>query len=425
VVQAIAARADGIDLRWVATGDDGWVGRPDRYEIAASPLELTLFEFERTPFRFSFPATVDAGGEEAATIAPLPRDTHWWIAVRAVDAEGHRSPLSEPIEATTLAAGPHVEDHDPPLAIGDLKVTAVSLTQARLTWTAPFDDAPVGRATSYEVRWAIVPLHEGNFPAGTSVPVAAWPRLAGAVETLWVEPPASGFRFFAVRARDAAGRVSELSNLAQLAAPATPPARVGDLTVVAAPESTIALRWSATGGDGGLGMPASYEVRAATSRLTAEEFDRAPYRFVKPALATSGSPESTFVIRVPRWLHLWIGLKARDQFGFRSSLSNVVETETVTEQPPSSAFRLELASNPARAPVRFRWSAGSLGARPTLVVHDVTGRRVRTLPLGPGSFGLALWDGNDADGRRAPAGLYFAALSASSRRSVARIVLLP
>src|SRR4030095_14508767 len=42
-----------LHLRWIATGDDGWVGRPARYEIAASPLLMTSVEFERAPFRYA------------------------------------------------------------------------------------------------------------------------------------------------------------------------------------------------------------------------------------------------------------------------------------------------------------------------------------------------------------------------------------
>jgi len=300
----------------------------------------------------------------------------------------------------------------------------VTLTTARLVWTAPDDDVALGRAVRYELRWAPSPLQAQTFQAGFLVATPQWPRLAGSAETLWVQPPSSGTRYYSIRSFDAAGHVSPLSNSFGLTAPSIPPARVGDLRVIAASDSRVILRWTATGEDGAVGRAAFYELYADAETLSTSNLAGASYRFTIPVTARAGDPEST-AVSLPRWLHLWVGLRARDQFGIASTLSNLVEVETASASAPTG-FALELASNPSRVPVRFRWSTATAGgAVAHLALHDVTGRRVRDFSLRAGSTGFVVWDGVADDGRRLPAGLYFAVLSTPSRRAVTRVVLLP
>ncbi|MBM4118845.1 T9SS type A sorting domain-containing protein [bacterium] len=61
-----------------------------------------------------------------------------------------------------------------------------------------------------------------------------------------------------------------------------------------------------------------------------------------------------------------------------------------------------------------------------LAIFDVAGRRVRALFAGPqpAGAGSAVWDGRDAAGHPAAAGLYFARLSTGGRRETQRLVLL-
>ncbi|MEZ4396165.1 MAG: FlgD immunoglobulin-like domain containing protein [Candidatus Krumholzibacteriia bacterium] len=61
-----------------------------------------------------------------------------------------------------------------------------------------------------------------------------------------------------------------------------------------------------------------------------------------------------------------------------------------------------------------------------LSVHDVRGRRLRTLAEGwqPGGERTATWDGRDARGRALPSGVYLARLEAAGRVESLRVVLL-
>ncbi len=67
---------------------------------------------------------------------------------------------------------------------------------------------------------------------------------------------------------------------------------------------------------------------------------------------------------------------------------------------------LKVSPNPARGAVRFAWSAWQPSGRPLrLEVLSVDGRRVASLTLD--ARGAVSWDGRDAAGRLAPAGMYF------------------
>ena len=81
------------------------------------------------------------------------------------------------------------------------------------------------------------------------------------------------------------------------------------------------------------------------------------------------------------------------------------------------------APNPTRGPARFTLALPA-AATVEVAVFDAAGRHVRTLLSGaggPGSLPL-LWDGLDARGRRADAGVYFLRASASGSTATRRLV---
>jgi len=79
--------------------------------------------------------------------------------------------------------------------------------------------------------------------------------------------------------------------------------------------------------------------------------------------------------------------------------------------------------NPSRGVARFALALPAAGTA-DVAVFDVAGRRVRDLfsgGAGPGSLSLA-WDGLDARGQRAGAGIYFVRASASGSTATRRLV---
>lgn len=85
-----------------------------------------------------------------------------------------------------------------------------------------------------------------------------------------------------------------------------------------------------------------------------------------------------------------------------------------------------LSENPTRGAARFRLSLPD--ARSVAVdVHDVSGRRVRSLAaprtLGAGTHTVA-WDGDDDSGAHVPAGVYFVRLTAGLASEASRVVVV-
>ncbi len=100
-----------------------------------------------------------------------------------------------------------------PGGVADLTVESVGITDATLIWTAPGDDGTTGTASSYHLRYALVPFTEQNFEAGTLVSGMPPPQIAGSAERFTV----TGLRarttyYFAVKAVDEWGNRGPLVN---------------------------------------------------------------------------------------------------------------------------------------------------------------------------------------------------------------------
>lgn len=100
------------------------------------------------------------------------------------------------------------------------------------------------------------------------------------------------------------------------------------------------------------------------------------------------------------------------------------------EPGPAVTALLRLSPNPCVAGTTVRFAVGAdvagVGqARVRLAVVDARGRAVRTLDEEPRAAGSyeATWDGRDASGRRARAGVYWVRLLAGNRRLAQKLVL--
>jgi subtilisin family serine protease len=82
-------------------------------------------------------------------------------------------------------------------------------------------------------------------------------------------------------------------------------------------------------------------------------------------------------------------------------------------------------SNPTNAPVALYWRVEpGESASPVIRIHDVSGRRVRSLLPQGKSPGITWWDGSDENGRPAPSGVYFAELTGYRRQLLTKFALL-
>ena len=89
-----------LSLAWTASGDDGHVGRPARYLVRLANAAMDSAGFANAAIALVVPATRDAGETETVTVRSLARGERWWIGMRAVDAAGNASSLSNQIAPT-------------------------------------------------------------------------------------------------------------------------------------------------------------------------------------------------------------------------------------------------------------------------------------------------------------------------------------
>jgi hypothetical protein len=92
---------------------------------------------------------------------------------------------------------------------------------------------------------------------------------------------------------------------------------------------------------------------------------------------------------------------------------------------PTRFLSFSPAPNPSRNALRFAFDLPAASAV-RLALYDLNGRLIHTLLDGvraPGRH-IALWDGVAGDGRRAPAGMYFARLVAGEHTATHRFVRL-
>jgi hypothetical protein len=250
-------------------------------------------------------------------------------------------------------------------------------------------------------------------------------------ETLVVGGLASGYPWYArVRAMDGSGNWSSLSNEATAVTPSFTPATVRDLRVTAVGETTLTLTWSATGNDDNIGRPTYYDVRACLTRIDPQAWAHAPYRVLHDATVDGGGVESVVFSGLPRDTTLYVALRAYDDEGFFSNVSNMaIATTHATPPPPPGPFGIGLApmGNPVRPPVQIRWwaTSPSPGPAPVLRIHDLDGRLLRSIPLGVGDSGTASWNGDDDDGRRLASGVYFVTLATHDASVHRKLVLVP
>lgn len=103
------------------------------------------------------------------------------------------------------------------------------------------------------------------------------------------------------------------------------------ITNLAAEDSTassVTLAWSAPGDDGAMGTAAAYDMRYSTSPLTAGTFETAAQATGEPMPSPVAFPEDMVVGGLAAGTTYYFGIKASDEAGNASGLSNVVMKST-------------------------------------------------------------------------------------------------
>lgn len=345
---------DRIDLHWTAPGDDGVVGTATAYRVRYATAAITAANWESATTVSEVPVPQSAGASESMTLSGLTVGQTYYFAVRAVDEQGNLGALSNSPAAAITG------DITPPSAIDDLMTGTVSATSVVLRWSAVGDNGLSGTAVSYLVRVSTQVITSSNWNSLPNYPQNLVPQAPGASETLIVTDlsPATTY-YFAIEAVDDAGNVGSLSNVVSAptgaAADTTPPAAVYDLSA-AADESSILLTWTAPGDDGDQGSASLYELRYATTPITADTWSSATTLGNLPTPLPAGTMQEYSVTGLTPGQLFYFALKAYDDANNASPLSNLVNAAILTDTTPPAAVT-DLTALSTSSGVVLSWTA--------------------------------------------------------------------
>lgn len=110
-------------------------------------------------------------------------------------------------------------DTTPPSTITNLSVSNPAFQALTLSWTAPSDIGPAGKANSYDLRYSTSTINNSNWNSATVVSGLPAPATAGTNQTFTVTGLTSGATYyFGIKSTDGSGNVSALSNIPSAAA---------------------------------------------------------------------------------------------------------------------------------------------------------------------------------------------------------------
>ncbi len=207
-LRVVGAHAFSVELAWAAPGDDSIFGRAAQYDLRYSTVPISAENFGSAT-RFNLPAPTGAGLGEFHEVTGLTQNTLYFFAVKAIDDRGNVSAMSNVVSAFTEATG----DIFPPDAVAGLTIIDVTFNSVTLQWLSPGDDAAIGQASLYDLRYSTGTITAANFSQATNASGEPLPEVAGSLQTFTVFGlnPSTHY-YFALRTRDEANW-SGLSNV--------------------------------------------------------------------------------------------------------------------------------------------------------------------------------------------------------------------
>lgn len=139
---------------------------------------------------------------------------------------------------------------------------------------------------------------------------------------------------------------------------AIPPAAVTDLRTEEVERNAITLLWTAPGDDGASGRAVSYEIRHHDAEITLSGWDSTGTVTAQPPASPAGAPESLRVESLRENERYYFALRAVDEVGNWSALSNLLSVRTASSDSiaPAEVSTLVLVRAAAREAV-IAWIA--------------------------------------------------------------------
>ncbi len=363
---ATAAINGAIEVAFTAPGDNGATGKATRYDVRASLAPITEANFASSPSVPS-PTPQSGGALERFAIAGYAGETVVYVALKAIDAIGNVSPMSNVASASTR--------NEPPAAITDLSLVSArgsGQVVVQLAWTAPGDDGRIGTATSYRLAMSTAPITDTNFDNAEQLGGLPTPGAPGTREVYSLNRPPGRRYYFAVKTRDERNNEAPISNLLVVDTPdETAPRTIGDLRAATGTAAgTVVITWTAPGDDDNEGTARSYELRYAGAPFEASGFDAATSAPVQPVPAAAGTVQSFTVSGLANETHLYFRMRAIDDVGNKAGVSNQADARTPDVAPAAIANLAQTARTATS--VTLKWSAtGDDGVVGTAAAYEM------------------------------------------------------
>ena len=229
-----------------------------------------------------------------------------------------------------------------------------------LTWTAPGDDGTTGTAAQYDIRYSLATITDANWSSATQVSGEPTPASAGTVQEFEVTGLQPNTTYYlAVKTADEVPNWSTLSNVvAKATLPEdVPPAVIANLAVGTPTASSLRLTWTSPGDDGASGTAAQYDIRYATTAITAANWSSATQCAGEPTPQAAGTSQSLVVTGLNPNTTYYFAMMTADEVPNWSGMSNVASGATSTETTAPSAIANLGAGSPTEHSVELSWTA--------------------------------------------------------------------
>jgi len=134
--------------------------------------------------------------------------------------------------------------------------------------------------------------------------------------------------YYKAFSRDAVNNYSNGVQASATPRDSTPPGQITTLTATALTAREIRLNWTAVGDDGNVGTASSYDIRYSTAVITSANFSSANQASNPPTPKINGSSETFTISGLSGDTTYYFAIKAIDESGNSSLLSNVVSAKT-------------------------------------------------------------------------------------------------
>ncbi len=388
-----------ISLAWTATGDDGASGTATSYDLRCSTSAIDNDNFNSASAVTGLSQPKASGAAETFTVSGLNPNTTYYFAIKALDEWGNTASISNSVSTRTGAAsviyqekvesGPNgwtVSGTDGSGGAALWHQSHNRFQSSTTSWyygqksTRNYNTGKrnYGSITSPTINLTAATSADLIFNYWRSVESYSYPYDVLKIEfspdngTTWqtlktissttpskkqwvssdyieLEPGTECKLRFSFDTRDAIANyyegiyIDDIEIVGIEPPDDTAPAAITDLAVTATGTTYVKLSWTATGDDGTEGIAFSHDLRYSTGTINDDNWTTATQVTGEPSPETSGQTQSLTVSGLSQGTSYYFALKAMDNAGNESLLSNVTNTTTLT--PPIANV------NPAEMPL--------------------------------------------------------------------------